>query len=285
MISKLKHYALLLRLNKPIGIFLLLWPTLWALWIAGDGHPDKQIIAIFVLGVILMRSAGCAINDYADRDIDPHVQRTRLRPVAAGLVRPGEALALFAVLGFGAFALVLMTNTLTIYLSIVGAVLATIYPFMKRYTYVPQAFLGLAFGWAIPMAFAAQTGDVPKIAWLLLLANILWTTAYDTIYAMIDREDDLRIGVKSTAILFGQADIGVVRFLHVLFFATMVLLGRQMEFGWYYYGGLVVAGLSALYQLRLLGLRDETYYFRAFLHNNGFGAAIFAGIGLEYYFK
>lgn len=285
MISKLKHYALLIRINKPIGIFLLLWPTLWALWIAAAGHPDRSIVAIFVLGVILMRSAGCAINDYADRNIDPHVQRTRLRPIAAGLVKPGEALGLFALLALCAFSLVLLTNQLTIYLSVVGAVLAALYPFTKRYTYVPQAFLGLAFGWAIPMAFAAQTGEVPRIAWLLLLANVLWTTAYDTIYAMVDREDDLRIGVKSTAILFGQADIGVIRFLHLLFFAAMILLGRQLEFGYYYYGGLVIAGLSSLYQFKLLKERDETYYFKAFLHNNWFGAAIFAGIGLEYYFK
>jgi 4-hydroxybenzoate polyprenyltransferase len=285
MFSKLKHYALLLRLNKPIGIFLLLWPTLWALWIAGAGQPDRQIVVIFVLGTILMRSAGCAINDYADRNFDPHVQRTRLRPIAAGLVKPGEALALFAVLALCAFGLVLLTNTLTIYLSIAGAALAAVYPYMKRHTYVPQAFLGLAFGWAIPMAFAAQTGEVPRIAWLLLIANVLWTTAYDTIYAMMDREDDIRIGVKSTAILFGQGDIMAVRILHLLFFATMILIGRQLEFGWYFYGGLIAAALLSFYQFHLLGERDETYYFKAFLNNNWFGAAIFAGIGLEYYFR
>ncbi len=285
MFSKLKHYAILIRLNKPIGIFLLLWPTMWALWIAGAGQPDKLIIAIFVAGTVLMRSAGCAINDYADRDFDPHVQRTRLRPIAAGLVTPGEALVIAALLALCAFGLVLLTNELTIKLSVGGAALAALYPYMKRHTYVPQAFLGLAFGWAVPMAFAAQTGEVTRIAWLLLLANVLWTTAYDTIYAMVDREDDLRIGVKSTAILFGQGDIVAVMILHVLFFATMVLIGHQLELGWYYYGGLVVASLSTLYQFVLLRSRDESKYFRAFLNNNWFGAAIFAGIGLEYYFK
>jgi 4-hydroxybenzoate polyprenyltransferase len=285
MLSRLKNYALLMRLNKPIGIFLLLWPTLWALWIAGEGHPDKQVIAIFALGVVLMRSAGCVINDYADRDIDPHVQRTRLRPIAAGLVSPREALILFVILALSAFGLVLLTNTLTIMLSVGGAVLAAIYPFMKRYTYLPQVFLGLAFGWAIPMAFAAQTGAVPKIAWLLLVANVLWATAYDTMYAMVDRNDDLRIGVKSTAILFGDADRLAIGAIQVMFFVAMALVGQQLEFGRYYFGGLAVAALLAVYQHLLLSHGAETLYFKAFLNNNWFGAAIFVGIGLEYYFK
>lgn len=285
MFSRIKNYALLIRLNKPIGIFLLLWPTMWALWIAGEGHPDRALIAIFIAGVILMRSAGCAINDYADRDFDPHVQRTQLRPVAAGLIKPGEALGVFIVLSLIAFGLVLLTNSFTVYLSFGGAALAALYPFMKRHTYIPQVFLGMTFGWSIPLAFAAVTETVPNIAWLLFVANVIWTTAYDTMYAMVDRDDDVRIGVKSTAILFGQADIAAIRILFILFFATMYFVGRQLEFGWYYWGGLITAGLLALYQLRLLARREEADYFKAFLNNNWLGAAIFAGIGLEYYFK
>jgi 4-hydroxybenzoate polyprenyltransferase len=285
MFARLKNYALLMRLNKPIGIFLLLWPTLWALWIAGEGHPEKKLIWIFALGVVLMRSAGCVINDYADRDIDPHVHRTRLRPIAAGLVSAREALILFVILALSAFGLVLLTNTLTIMLSVGGALLAAVYPFMKRYTYLPQVFLGLAFGWAIPMAFAAQTGDVPKIAWLLLVANVLWATAYDTMYAMVDRNDDLRIGVKSTAILFGDADRLAIGVIQVMFFIVMALVGQQLEFGWYYFGSLAVAAILAVYQHLLLSHGAETLYFKAFLNNNWFGAAVFVGIGLEYYFK
>ena len=285
MFARLKNYAVLMRLNKPIGIFLLLWPTLWALWIAGEGHPDHLVLAIFVTGVVLMRSAGCVINDFADRDIDPEVARTQARPIAAGLVSPGEALVLFVLLSLTAFSLVWLTNTLTIYLSVVGAVLAAVYPFMKRHTYLPQAFLGLTFGWAIPMAFAAQTDSLPKIAWLLLIANMLWATAYDTMYAMIDRPDDLRIGVKSTAILFGAYDTFMIAILQVTFLVVMILIGRQLKFGLYYDVGLSVAAALALYQQFLLYRRNETQYFKAFLNNNWLGAAIFAGIGLEYYFK
>jgi len=285
MFARLKNYAVLMRLNKPIGIFLLLWPTLWALWIAGEGHPDPLVLAIFVSGVVLMRSAGCVINDYADRDIDPEVARTQSRPIAAGRVRPGEALVLFVLLSLTAFSLVWLTNTLTIILSVVGAVLAAVYPFMKRHTYLPQAFLGLTFGWAIPMAFAAQTDALPKIAWLLLIANMLWATAYDTMYAMVDRPDDLRIGVKSTAILFGAYDTFMIAILQVTFIVVMILVGRQLKFGLYYDVGLGVAAAFALYQQFLLYRRNETQYFKAFLNNNWLGAAIFAGIATEFYFK
>lgn len=285
MLLRLKNYALLMRLNKPIGIFLLLWPTLWALWIAGEGDPDPWILAIFVAGVILMRSAGCVINDYADRNIDAEVSRTQHRPIPTGQVYPSEALMLFAVLSLAAFGLVWLTNTLTVILSVVGAVLAIVYPFMKRYTYLPQAFLGLTFGWAIPMAFAAQTNALPKIAWLLLIANVLWATAYDTMYAMVDRPDDVRIGVKSTAILFGSFDTLMIALLQVTFFVVMILVGRQLNFGLYYYAGLGLAALFSLYQQFLLYRRSETQYFKAFLNNNWLGAAVFAGIVAEYYFK
>lgn len=285
MFTRLKHYAMLMRLNKPIGIFLLLWPTLWALWIAAGGMPHPVVLTVFVLGVILMRSAGCVINDYADRDFDPHVQRTELRPIAAGLVSPREALVLFCVLCLIAFGLVLLTNELTVMLSVVGAVLAAIYPFMKRYTYLPQPFLGLAFGWSTIMAFAAQTGEVPQVAWLLLIATVLWATAYDTMYAMVDRADDLQIGVKSTAILFGEFDRAIIAAIQITFYVVMVMIGRQLDFHGYYYGGLGIALLFSAYQQRLLRDRDEALCFKAFLNNNWVGAAIFAGIGFEYYFK
>jgi 4-hydroxybenzoate polyprenyltransferase len=285
MFVRLKNYAVLMRLNKPIGIFLLLWPTLWALWIAGEGHPDQLVLAIFVGGVVLMRSAGCVINDFADRDIDPEVARTQARPIAAGLVSPGEALVIFVLLSLAAFSLVWLTNTLTIYLSVVGAVLAAAYPFMKRHTYLPQAFLGLTFGWAIPMAFAAQTAALPKVAWLLLIANMLWATAYDTMYAMVDRPDDMRIGVKSTAILFGAYDTFMIAILQVTFVVVMFLIGRQLKFGLYYDVGLGVAAAFAMYQQFLLYRRNEAQYLKAFLNNSWLGAAIFAGIASEYYFK
>ncbi len=285
MLARLKSYVVLMRLDKPIGIFLLLWPTLWALWIASNGHPNPLVLTIFVSGVVLMRSAGCVINDYADRNIDPEVARTASRPIPAGLVGPGEALVLFVLLSLAAFGLVWLTNTLTIILSVVGAVLAAVYPFMKRYTYLPQAFLGLAFGWAIPMAFAAQTGALPKIAWLLLVANVLWATVYDSMYAMVDRPDDMRIGVKSTAILFGAYDTVIIAMLQVTFMVVMILIGRQLKLGLYYDLGLGVAAAFALYQQFLLYRRSETQYFKAFLNNNWLGAAIFAGIALEYYYK
>ena len=280
--DRLYQYVLLTRINRPIGAFLLLWPTLWALWIAAAGFPDLSVLIVFVLGVFLMRSAGCVINDYADRRVDPHVRRTRDRPIAAGRVAPAEALRLFVVLCLVAFALVLMMNTLTIALSLVAVALAALYPFMKRYTYLPQVVLGAAFGWAVPMAFAAQTGAVPKIAWVVFVANILWATAYDTIYAMVDRDDDLRIGVKSTAILFGDMDRPIVALLQGLVLMALVLVGQDQELGIWYYLGLAAAAGFAGYEQFLIRDRTREQCFRAFLHNNWFGAAVFVGLALDY---
>ncbi len=271
-----------MRLDRPIGIFLLLWPTLWALWIASEGSPDLLVLLVFVSGVVLMRSAGCVINDYADRHFDPHVERTSDRPIAAGRVRPREALALFAVLCLTAFGLVLLMNRLTIMLSFIGVVLAALYPFMKRFTHLPQVFLGAAFGWAVPMAFAAQTGGVPKVAWLLFVATVLWATAYDTMYGMVDREDDLKIGVKSTAILFGEADRAIIATLQVLLLAALLMVGQEAGLGGYYYFGLLLAAGLALYQQYLIRERDPIACFQAFLNNNWFGAAVFTGIVLDY---
>ena len=280
--DRLREYYLLTRLDRPIGILLLLWPTLWALWLAAEGWPDLHVLAVFVAGVVLMRSAGCVINDYADRDFDRHVERTRDRPITAGRVKPREALALFAVLCLLAFALVLTLNRLTILMSFGGVVLAAVYPFTKRYTHLPQVVLGAAFGWAIPMAFAAQTGTVPKLAWLLFTVNVLWSTAYDTMYAMVDREDDLKIGVKSTAILFGEADRLVIGILQGLVLLGLVLAGRMAGLGGLYYLGLLAAAALALYQQYLIRNRDRQGCFQAFLNNNWFGAAVFAGIFLDY---
>jgi 4-hydroxybenzoate polyprenyltransferase len=279
---KLKDYAQLMRLHRPIGILLLLWPTLWALWIAGQGRPDLPVFVVFVLGVVLMRSAGCVINDYADRDFDPHVERTRDRPVAAGRVSPREALALFTVLCLIAFALVLTLNRLTILLSFAGAFLAATYPFLKRYSHLPQFYLGMAFGWGIPMAFAAQTGGVPDLAWILFAANIFWAVAYDTAYAMVDREDDLRVGVKSTAILFGRHDRAMIFAFHIVTIALLALTGALAGLGLGYYAGLMVASGFALYQQWLMRQRGRDGCFRAFLNNNWFGAAVFAGLLLNY---
>jgi 4-hydroxybenzoate polyprenyltransferase len=280
--ERLRQYALLMRLDRPIGSLLLLWPALWALWLAGAGHPQPLVVVVFVLGVVLMRSAGCVINDYADRNVDPHVARTRQRPLAAGRVTSREALSLFVVLCLLAFALVLLMNRLTVIMSFGAVILAVIYPFMKRYTHLPQVVLGMAFGWAVPMAYAAQTGAVPPVAWLLFIATVLWDTAYDTMYAMVDRPDDLRIGVKSTAILFGEADRHLIALIQGLFFVVMIMIGRQMQLGVYYYAGLVTAMGLAAYQLLLIRRRDPGECFKAFLNNNWFGMAIFAGIVVHY---
>ena len=280
--ERLRQYALLMRLDRPIGSLLLLWPALWALWLAGEGHPRPLVVAVFVLGVVLMRSAACVINDYADRKVDPHVARTRQRPLAAGRVTTREALTLFVVLCLLAFALVMLMNRLTVLLSIGAVVLAIIYPFMKRHTHLPQVVLGMAFGWAVPMAYAAQTGAVPPVAWLLFIATVLWDTAYDTMYAMVDRPDDLRIGVKSTAILFGEADRHLIAFIQALFFVVMIMIGRQLHLGGFYYAGLVAAMALAGYQLLLIRRRDAGECFKAFLNNNWFGMVIFAGIVAHY---
>ena len=280
--DRLLQYAYLMRLHKPIGIFLLLWPTLWALWIAGQGRPDIMVLSVFVAGVVLMRSAGCVINDYADRNFDPHVARTRDRPIAAGKVSPREALLLFLVLCLAAFSLVLLMNSLTVWMSLGGGLLAASYPFMKRYTHLPQVYLGAAFGWAVPMAFAAQTGEVPRTAWLLFVATVLWATAYDTMYGMVDREDDRKIGVKSTAILFGQADRAIIAIIQFLALSALALGGHSAGLGAYYYFGLLLATGLALYQQFLIRDRSPEQCFKAFLNNNWFGAAVFSGIILEF---
>ncbi|MBI3545903.1 MAG: 4-hydroxybenzoate octaprenyltransferase [Gammaproteobacteria bacterium] len=280
--ERLIDYARLMRWHRPIGILLLAWPTLWALWFAGLGHPAGYIFFVFMLGVVLMRSAGCVINDYADRDFDPHVARTRDRPIAAGRVSPRAALVLFVVLCLIAFGLVLTLNAMTIALSFGGAFLAATYPFLKRYTHLPQFYLGLAFGWSIPMAFAAQTGAVPWLAWILFAANVCWSVAYDTAYAMVDREDDIKVGVKSTAILFGRFDRLLVFFFHLLTLFFLAWAGSRAGLGLRYYAGLAAALGFALYQQWLMRERSRDGCFRAFLNNNWFGAAVFAGLMLHY---
>jgi 4-hydroxybenzoate polyprenyltransferase len=283
--DRLREYALLMRLHRPIGSLLLLWPVLWALWFASAGRPSLAVLVVFVAGVVLMRSAGCVINDYADRGFDPHVARTRDRPLAAGRVTPREALALFAVLCVIAFLLVLTLNRLTILLSVVGVLLAASYPFMKRWTSLPQFYLGAAFGWGIPMAYAAQTGAVPVDAWILFAANICWAVAYDTAYAMVDRDDDLRIGVKSTAILFGRADRAMIALFHLLTLGLLAWVGARAGLGLTYYMGLVLAAGLALHQQWQIRTRERDACFRAFLDNNRFGAVVFAGLLLDYLFQ
>ncbi len=281
--ERARQYALLMRLDRPIGILLLLWPTLWAVWIAGEGKPDPKVVAILILGVIVMRSAGCVINDYADRHFDPHVRRTRNRPIAAGRVSPDEALKLFVFLCLIAFGLVLLLNWQTILLSFVAVALAALYPFAKRHTYLPQVVLGTAFSMAIPMAFTAQTGGVNRITWLLFIANVLWTTAYDTMYGMVDREDDLKIGVKSTAILFGDVDVIIIGVIQAMVFLALFLAGALVPMGAFYYMGVTVAIGLALYQQELIKDREPHRCFQAFLNNNWFGLAIFAGIMVDYW--
>jgi len=280
--ARLRDYLVLMRLNRPIGIFLLLWPALWGLWFASAGRPDPLILTVFVLGVVLMRSAGCVINDYADREFDPQVARTRDRPLAAGRVTPHAALVLFAVLSLSAFALVLLLNTLTVALSFVAVLLAISYPFLKRYTHLPQFYLGAAFGWSIPMAFAAHTGGVPAVAWVLFAATLFWAVAYDTEYAMVDRDDDRRIGVKSTAILFGAWDRGMIGLSHAATLGLLAWAGMLAGRGGFYYAGLAAAAMLAAYQLWLIRGRDCDACFRAFLHNNRFGAVIFIGLAMDY---
>ncbi len=275
-------YARLMRLDKPIGILLLLWPTLWALWIAGAGHPRPWVVAVFVLGVVLMRSAGCVINDFADRDFDRHVRRTASRPITAGQVSPREALVLFGVLSLLALALVLTLDRLTVQLSLVGAFLAASYPFTKRFTHLPQAYLGVAFGWAIPMAFAAQTGAVDPRSWWLFAAVVLWALIYDTMYAMVDRDDDLKIGVKSSAILFGRYDRLIIGLLQLAMLAVLLVVGRLFGLGLWYHLGLAVAAGLMLYHQWLIRDRDRERCFKAFLHNQWIGVAIFAGLVLDY---
>ncbi|MEA5445733.1 4-hydroxybenzoate octaprenyltransferase [Gammaproteobacteria bacterium AB-CW1] len=282
--TRVGHYIRLMRVDRPIGTFLLLWPTLWALWLAGEGHPDARVFVVFVLGVFVMRAAGCVINDFADRNIDGHVKRTRERPLATGAIRPWEALALFAVLGLVAFGLVLTMNPLTIKLAFVGIFLAASYPFMKRYTYLPQAYLGIAFGWAAPMVWAAQTGGLSELAWLIFIAVILWALAYDTIYGMVDRDDDLKIGVKSAAILFGDLDRLIIGLIQLAFLFTLYLIGQQAELGVTYLWALAFAAANIVWQQYLIYHRRRDDCFRAFLSNNWLGFFVFAGILLDYTF-
>lgn len=280
--ARLHQYVLLTRLDRPIGTYLLLWPTLWALWLAAAGVPDLYILLVFILGTFCMRAAGCAINDFADRGIDAHVWRTTGRPLATGAIRPREAVAVAAVLALVAFALVLTLNRLTIYLAFAGLVLAAVYPFAKRHTHLPQVVLGLAFSWGIPMAFAAQTGSVPPLAWLVFTVNVIWTVGYDTMYAMADKPDDLRIGVKSTAILFGEHDRHMVALFQLLTVVGLLLVGMRAELGWTWYTGVAVAALLFAYQQFLVFDRQPQLCFRAFLNNAWAGLAIFIGLAAHY---
>lgn len=276
--ERLDVYENLMRLDKPIGILLLLWPTLWGLWLSSYGHPNPAIVAIFVLGVVLMRSAGCVVNDFADRDFDPHVERTKNRPLAAKLISPLEALLVAGVLILLAFLLVLQLNTLTIELSVVACLLAVVYPFLKRYFWLPQAWLGIAFGFGIPMAFAAHQEFVAPLAWAMLAANVFWAIAYDTEYGMVDRDDDVKLGLKSSAILFGSFDVFGVMVCHALFLSIMLYVGYQARLGAFYFVGVATAVCLAGYQYRLIRRRQRDRCFKAFLGNNLIGAAIFAGI-------
>ena len=280
--ERLSLYMQLTRLNRPIGILLLLWPTLWAVWIAGAGHPAWHIVLIFVLGTVLMRSAGCAINDYADRDFDKHVQRTRERPVTSGRISPREAVWVAASLALLAFVLILPLNNLTLLLSFPAVFLATSYPYTKRFLAIPQAYLGIAFGFGIPMAFAAQLGSVPAAAWLLLVANVFWAIAYDTEYAMVDRDDDIHLGIHSAALLFGRYDVAAVMVCYAITLALLARAGLMISAGWIYYAGLMLAAGIALYHYTLIKNRSRELCFKAFLHNNWFGAAVFAGIVADY---
>jgi 4-hydroxybenzoate polyprenyltransferase len=279
---KISPFVELTRLNKPVGIYLLLWPTLWALWVAAQGIPDLSLIVIFTLGVILMRSAGCVINDYADRKVDGHVERTINRPLVTGAVTNQQAMIVFFSLLTGAFVLVLFTNTLTIQLSFAGALLAAIYPFMKRYTHLPQIFLGAAFSWAIPMAFAAQADALPKYVWLIYMANLSWTVAYDTMYAMVDRDDDIKIGVKSTAILFADADKVMIAVMQGIAIFCLFLLGLELSLNAFYYLGLLVAMGLMTYQQWLIRARDKVGCFAGFINSHWVGVAVWLGLVLAY---
>lgn len=280
--QKIDAYERLMRLDKPIGILLLLWPTLWALWIAGEGRPDWLVVWIFFMGTVLMRSAGCVMNDVADRNFDGHVERTRQRPLVSGEVSVKEACLLAAGLSLGAFALVLFLNTLTIVLSFAAFLLAMTYPLTKRFLVTPQAYLGIAFGFGIPMAFAALTDALPPVAWLMLLANIFWALAYDTEYAMVDRDDDLKIGIRSSAIFFGRHDVAAIMVCYAAMLLLLALVGWLQQLHWPYYLGLVLAAALALYHYRLIRKRERASCFKAFLHNNWLGAAIFVGLLANY---
>ena len=283
MQRRIQEYALLARLDRPIGTWLLLWPALWALWIAGAGRPHPKVLMVFVAGVFVMRAAGCVINDFADRNIDPHIRRTRDRPLAARRVSPREALYLFAILITVALYLVTRLDFLTVKLAFVGAALTVSYPFVKRFFPMPQLYLGISFGgWSVPMAFAAESGVVPRVAWVLYIAAVMWAAIYDTMYAMVDREDDLKVGVKSSAILFADMDKLLIGAMQVMMLAALVLAGRSMHFGQWYEGGIVAAGLLFLYQQWLIRKREPAGCLKSFFNNQYVGMVIFVGILLQY---
>jgi 4-hydroxybenzoate polyprenyltransferase len=280
---RLTEYAQLARLDRPVGTWLLLWPALWALWIAGAGRPTPRVLIVFVLGVVVMRAAGCVINDFFDRDVDPYVRRTRDRPLAARRVTPGEALVLFALLIGIALYLVTRLDLLTIKLACIGALLTVSYPLFKRFFPLPQLYLGISFGgWSVPMAFAAQTGSLPRVAWVLYIAAVIWAAVYDTIYAMVDRDDDLQIGVKSSAILFADLDRLLIGVMQLMMLYALTLVGRNMHFGRWYQGGIIAAALLFAWQQWLIRKREPAACLRAFLNNRYVGLAVFAGILLEY---
>jgi 4-hydroxybenzoate polyprenyltransferase len=283
MVSRVKAYARLTRLHKPIGTLLLLWPTLWALWMASRGEPDLYLLFAFCLGTVLMRSAGCAMNDWADRDFDKHVARTRERPVTSGEIAPWEALAVAGVLSLASFLLVLPMNTLALRLAFVALFLAASYPFTKRFLAIPQAYLGIAFGFGIPMAFAAVNNALPPSAWWMLLANIFWAISYDTEYAMVDREDDLKIGIKTAAITFASWDRVAIALCYCAALSLLAWVGQLEELGFWYYMGLAIAALIALYHLWLIRHRQPTACFTAFNHNNWLGGVVFFGVLLDYW--
>lgn len=283
--ERLTLYEKLMRLDKPIGILLLLWPTLWGLWLSMSGHPNWMVVWIFIMGTVLMRSAGCVINDYADRRIDAQVERTKSRPLATGQVSGNEALLLAAILSLIAFSLILPLNSLTLKFSVVAVLLAASYPFTKRFFALPQAYLGIAFGFGIPMAYAAQTAQVPTIAWVLLGANVFWAIAYDTEYAMVDREDDRKIGIHTSALTFGKYDVAAVMICYMLVLAILSWVGRSLHMHWPYYVGLAVAAALMAYHYQLIKTRDPAQCFKAFLHNNWVGAAIFGGIALDFFLR
>ena len=284
VITQLRNYAKLMRVDKPIGVWLLLWPTLWALWLAGEGHPDQGLFVVFVLGVFVMRSAGCVLNDYVDRKIDPYVERTRTRPIASGAVAPAEALILFVALALIAIGLATMLNRPARMLAIVAAGLTVAYPFIKRYISIPQFVLGAAFGWAVPMAFAAQTGRTPQLAWLVFGVALIWAVIYDTFYAMVDRDDDRKLGVKSTALLFGEVDLFVIAGLQILMLAALAFVGMRAELGFWYFLSVAVAACLMAYHQWLARDRQPAGCFSAFLHNHHIGLVIFVGIVLNYAF-
>ncbi len=280
--NRLQQYFRLIRLDKPIGILLLLWPTLWALWMASNGKPDWTLVAIFTLGTVLMRSAGCAINDYADRDFDKYVQRTVDRPVTSGKIKPYEAVLVALVLALISFALIWPLNTLTKQLSIAAVIIAATYPYFKRFFAIPQAYLGIAFGFGIPMSFAAVQNTVPAAAWWLLVANIFWAVAYDTEYAMVDREDDLKLGMKTSAITFGSYDVAIVMLCYAVTLGIIGVIGWQFGLRIWFVAGVLVAVVCAVYHYTLIRDRGRTGCFAAFRHNNWLGAAIFGGVALDY---